>query len=52
MSGYVIWKFSKNQDMAKEFLVALVDASRESMWAASSTTSRRSTARRPTPARR
>ena len=31
MSGYVIWKFSKNQDVAKEFLVALIDASRESM---------------------
>jgi multiple sugar transport system substrate-binding protein len=31
MSGYVVWKFSKNQDPAKEFLVALVDASRESM---------------------
>ena len=31
MSGYVVWKFSKNQDVAKEFLVALVDASRESM---------------------
>jgi multiple sugar transport system substrate-binding protein len=31
MSGYVVWKFSKNQDAAKEFLVALVDASRESM---------------------
>ena len=30
MSGYVVWKFSKNQDTAKEFLVALVDASRES----------------------
>jgi ABC-type glycerol-3-phosphate transport system substrate-binding protein len=30
MSGYVVWKFSKNQDMAKEFLVALVDASRDS----------------------
>jgi multiple sugar transport system substrate-binding protein len=30
MSGYVVWKFSKNQDAAKEFLVALVDASRES----------------------
>ncbi len=30
MSGYAIWKFSKNQDAAKEFLVALVDASRES----------------------
>src|SRR5437588_5810210 len=29
MSGYVVWKFSKNQDSAKEFLVALVDASRE-----------------------
>jgi ABC-type glycerol-3-phosphate transport system substrate-binding protein len=34
MSGYVVWKFSKNQDVAKEFLVALVDASRESMMAA------------------
>src|SRR5439155_12297531 len=33
MSGYVIWKFSKNQDTAKEFLVALVDASRDSMLA-------------------
>src|SRR5262245_10286559 len=33
MSGYVVWKFSKNQDVAKEFLVALVDASRESMMA-------------------
>ena len=33
MSGYVVWKFSKNQDVAKEFLVALVDASRESMTA-------------------
>src|SRR5262245_60897696 len=33
MSGYVIWKFSKSQDAAKEFLVALVDASRESMTA-------------------
>ncbi len=31
MSGYVVWKFSKNQDAAKEFLVALVDASRDSM---------------------
>jgi multiple sugar transport system substrate-binding protein len=31
MSGYVVWKFSKSQDAAKEFLVALVDASRESM---------------------
>jgi multiple sugar transport system substrate-binding protein len=31
MSGYVVWKFSKNQDAAKEFLVALIDASRESM---------------------
>ena len=31
MSGYVVWKFSKNQDAAKEFLTALVDASRESM---------------------
>src|SRR2546427_7245109 len=26
MSGYVVWKFSKNQDVAKEFLVALIDA--------------------------
>jgi multiple sugar transport system substrate-binding protein len=33
MSGYVVWKFSKNQDVAKEFLVALVDASRDSMLA-------------------
>src|SRR4026207_992069 len=33
MSGYVVWKFSKSQDVAKEFLVALVDASRESMLA-------------------
>ena len=33
MSGYVVWKFSKNQDAAKEFLVALVEASRESMTA-------------------
>src|SRR5262245_5845927 len=33
MSGYVVWKFSKNQDVAKEFLVALVDAGRESMLA-------------------
>jgi multiple sugar transport system substrate-binding protein len=33
MSGYVIWKFSKNQDAAKEFLVALVDASREGTMA-------------------
>jgi multiple sugar transport system substrate-binding protein len=33
MSGYVIWKFSKNQDVAKEFLVALVDASREGTMA-------------------
>jgi len=33
MSGYVVWKFSKNQDVAKEFLVALVDASKESMLA-------------------
>ena len=33
MSGYVVWKFSKSQDAAKEFLVALVDASRESMMA-------------------
>src|SRR5262245_13666089 len=33
MSGYVVWKFSKMQDLAKEFLVALVDASRESMLA-------------------
>ena len=31
MSGYVVWKFSKSQEAAKEFLVALVDASRESM---------------------
>ena len=31
MSGYVVWKFSKNQDVAKEFLTALVDASRDSM---------------------
>jgi len=31
MSGYVVWKFSKSQDVAKEFLVALVDASRDSM---------------------
>jgi multiple sugar transport system substrate-binding protein len=33
MSGYVVWKFSKVQDLAKEFLVALVDASRDSMLA-------------------
>jgi multiple sugar transport system substrate-binding protein len=33
MSGYVVWKFSKNQDVAKEFLVALVDASRDSTTA-------------------
>src|SRR5437667_1628124 len=33
MSGYVVWKFSKSQDSAKEFLVALIDASRESMLA-------------------
>ena len=33
MSGYVVWKFSKNQDAAKAFLVALVDASRDSMRA-------------------
>ncbi|MBI3393657.1 MAG: carbohydrate ABC transporter substrate-binding protein [Nitrospirae bacterium] len=33
MSGYVVWKFSKNQDLAKEFLVALVDASRDSALA-------------------
>ncbi len=33
MSGYVVWKFSKAQDLAKEFLVALVDASRDSMLA-------------------
>src|SRR5262249_38334122 len=31
MSGYVVWKFSKSQDTAKEFLMALVEASRESM---------------------
>ena len=31
MSGYVVWKFSKNQEAGKEFLTALVDASRESM---------------------
>jgi multiple sugar transport system substrate-binding protein len=31
MSGYVVWKFSRNQEAAKEFLVALVDAARESM---------------------
>ena len=31
MSGYVVWKFSKSQEAAKEFLVALVDASRDSM---------------------
>jgi multiple sugar transport system substrate-binding protein len=31
MSGYVVWKFSKSQESAKEFLVALIDASRESM---------------------
>src|SRR5215470_7834106 len=29
MSGWAVWKFSKNQDAAKEFLVALVDAARE-----------------------
>src|SRR5262249_28458715 len=28
MSGYVVWKFSKSQESAKEFLVALIDASR------------------------
>jgi multiple sugar transport system substrate-binding protein len=33
MSGYVVWKFSKSQETAKEFLVALIDASRESMLA-------------------
>jgi multiple sugar transport system substrate-binding protein len=33
MSGYVVWKFSKNQEAAKEFLTALVDASRESVMA-------------------
>jgi multiple sugar transport system substrate-binding protein len=33
MSGYVVWKFSKNQDAAKEFLAALVDASREACLA-------------------
>ena len=33
MSGYGVWKFSKSQDSAKDFLVALVDASRESMLA-------------------
>lgn len=33
MSGYVVWKFSKNQDVAKQFLIALVDASREAMLA-------------------
>ena len=33
MSGWGVWKFSKNQDAAKEFLVALVDASRESTMA-------------------
>src|SRR5467141_2277814 len=33
MSGYVVWKFSKSQESAKEFLVALIDASRESMLA-------------------
>jgi len=33
MSGYVVWKFSRNQDTAKEFLVALVDASRDAMMA-------------------
>ena len=33
MSGYMVWKFSKSQDIAKEFLMALVDASRESMLA-------------------
>jgi multiple sugar transport system substrate-binding protein len=33
MSGYVVWKFSKSQEVAKEFLVALIDASRESMLA-------------------
>src|SRR5215510_13268964 len=33
MSGYVVWKFSKSQDAAKEFLVVLVDASRDSMSA-------------------
>jgi multiple sugar transport system substrate-binding protein len=31
MSGYVVWKFSRSQEAAKEFLVALVDASRDSM---------------------
>src|SRR5262245_28547273 len=33
MSVYVVWKFSKSQEVAKEFLVALIDASRESMLA-------------------
>jgi multiple sugar transport system substrate-binding protein len=33
MSGYVVWKFSRSQEAAKEFLVALVDASRDSMLA-------------------
>ena len=33
MSGYVVWKFSRNQDVAKEFLVALIDASRDAMMA-------------------
>lgn len=33
MSGYVIWKFARNQDGAKEFLVALVDASRDGTMA-------------------
>jgi multiple sugar transport system substrate-binding protein len=33
MSGYVVWKFSRNQDAAKQFLEALVDASREAMMA-------------------
>ena len=29
MSSYVIWKFSRNQEAAKEFLIALVGAARE-----------------------
>jgi multiple sugar transport system substrate-binding protein len=33
MSSYVLWKFSRNQDTAKQFLVDLVGASREAVQA-------------------
>jgi len=33
MSTYVVWKFAKNQEGAKEFLMALVDNARQAMLA-------------------